>query len=146
MLKYFDLKNKNDFEMLTLQMLPPRLLFNIFDSLNFAIVYLTTFEISLLVQFNENYSNFHFLLLNTYNCLFNFSILAFNQGQLSDTYGRRKLLLVSLLGTAVSYFSLGLATSIPLLVLARIPSGKGKKQENITQILINSFSKTMDLV
>ena len=44
-------------------------------------------------------------------------------GELSDKYGRRPILLISVLGTAVSFGLLGIAQSIPMLFLARILDG-----------------------
>lgn len=44
-------------------------------------------------------------------------------GALSDRYGRRVVILLSLLGMAVSYLVLALATSIELLLLGRMLSG-----------------------
>lgn len=46
------------------------------------------------------------------------------QGKFSDTAGRKKVLVFSLLGTAMGYFTIGLADSLLLLALARIPVGK----------------------
>jgi DHA1 family tetracycline resistance protein-like MFS transporter len=44
-------------------------------------------------------------------------------GDLSDRYGRRPILIVSLIGTAVSFVMLALAQSITMLFLARIVDG-----------------------
>ncbi|MFA5770266.1 MAG: MFS transporter [Patescibacteria group bacterium] len=44
-------------------------------------------------------------------------------GRLSDRYGRKKLLIISQLGSAVGYLILGLAGSLPLLFLSRIIDG-----------------------
>jgi len=44
-------------------------------------------------------------------------------GRLSDRYGRRPVILVSLLGSAISYIIIGLAGSIAVLFIARILSG-----------------------
>ncbi|MBS1797871.1 MAG: MFS transporter [Acidobacteria bacterium] len=44
-------------------------------------------------------------------------------GQLSDKYGRRPILLVSLLGTSVAALITGLATTLPLLFFGRIFDG-----------------------
>jgi DHA1 family tetracycline resistance protein-like MFS transporter len=44
-------------------------------------------------------------------------------GRLSDMYGRRPILLISLLGSAVGYFVLGLANTLVLVFVGRIISG-----------------------
>lgn len=44
-------------------------------------------------------------------------------GELSDKFGRRPVLLISIFGTAVSFGLLGIANSIPLLFLSRIIDG-----------------------
>lgn len=44
-------------------------------------------------------------------------------GELSDKFGRRPVLLISIFGTAVSFLLLGLARSLPLLFLSRILDG-----------------------
>jgi len=44
-------------------------------------------------------------------------------GRLSDRYGRKKLLAISQVGSAIGYLILGMANSLPLLFLARIIDG-----------------------
>jgi len=44
-------------------------------------------------------------------------------GRLSDRYGRKKLLAISQMGSAIGFLILGLANSLPLLFLARIIDG-----------------------
>lgn len=44
-------------------------------------------------------------------------------GRLSDRYGRKKLLIISQLGSAVGYLILGLSGNLPLLFLSRIIDG-----------------------
>src|SRR5919202_4679757 len=44
-------------------------------------------------------------------------------GALSDKYGRRPILLISQVGTFLSFILLGLARSLPLLFVARILDG-----------------------
>jgi len=44
-------------------------------------------------------------------------------GRLSDRYGRKKLLAISQVGSAIGYLILGLANNLPLLFLARIIDG-----------------------
>lgn len=54
-------------------------------------------------------------------------------GQLSDYIGRRRVLMLALLGTSLSYFLLGSAESILFLGLARIPSGMFKFSQAMTK-------------
>lgn len=44
-------------------------------------------------------------------------------GKISDTYGRRPVLLISLLGTIIGFVLLGVAKTLPLLFFARIMDG-----------------------
>src|SRR5947208_20523 len=44
-------------------------------------------------------------------------------GRLSDKYGRRPILFISLLGSAIGYFVIGLANTLFLVFLGRIISG-----------------------
>jgi MFS transporter, DHA1 family, tetracycline resistance protein len=44
-------------------------------------------------------------------------------GRVSDTYGRRPMILLSLLGSAVSYFFFGMASNLTVLFAARVASG-----------------------
>src|ERR1700741_5481589 len=44
-------------------------------------------------------------------------------GRLSDKYGRRPVLLVSIIGTGIGFFMLGFATSLWMLFLGRILDG-----------------------
>ena len=44
-------------------------------------------------------------------------------GRASDRYGRRPLILLSLIGSAVSYFFFGMANSLAVLFIARVASG-----------------------
>lgn len=44
-------------------------------------------------------------------------------GRLSDRYGRKKLLIISQLGSAIGYLIMGLANNLPLLFLSRIIDG-----------------------
>jgi DHA1 family tetracycline resistance protein-like MFS transporter len=44
-------------------------------------------------------------------------------GELSDKYGRRPILLISVAGTAISFFMIALARSIPMIFLARVIDG-----------------------
>ena len=53
----------------------------------------------------------------------NAKFYVFHQGKLSDVFGRKQLLLVSLLGTAMGYYMTSLPTSLLFLALSRIPAG-----------------------
>ena len=44
-------------------------------------------------------------------------------GRLSDRYGRRPFILISLFGSAFTYLSFGLATNLTVLFIARLASG-----------------------
>ena len=44
-------------------------------------------------------------------------------GKLSDRFGRRPVLVVSILGTAIGFVLMGVATALPLLFVARILAG-----------------------
>ena len=48
-----------------------------------------------------------------------------SQGQLSDVYGRRAVLLLCWAGPAAAYCSVGISGSLLVLLLARIPCGEG---------------------
>jgi len=57
-------------------------------------------------------------------------------GQLSDKYGRKKLLVLSQLGTFVGFILLGFANSLPLLFLSRIIDGITGGNVSIAQAYI----------
>lgn len=57
-------------------------------------------------------------------------------GRLSDRYGRKKLLIISQLGSAVGYLILGLAGNLPLLFLSRIIDGATGGNISIAQAYI----------
>ena len=57
-------------------------------------------------------------------------------GRLSDRYGRRPLLLISLLGSAAGYLVFGLARSLPWLFAARIVDGVSGGNMSIAQAYI----------
>jgi DHA1 family tetracycline resistance protein-like MFS transporter len=44
-------------------------------------------------------------------------------GKLSDRFGRRPVLIVSIAGTAIGFALMGMATALPLLFVARILAG-----------------------
>ena len=61
------------------------------------------------------------LLLASFSCMqFLFSPI---WGRMSDKYGRRPMMLLSLIGSAVSYFCFGAAPNLVVLFLARISAG-----------------------
>jgi len=57
-------------------------------------------------------------------------------GQMSDTYGRRTVLYMSLLGSAVSYLILGYASSAAMMVLSRLLVGVLKQTVTVTRAYI----------
>lgn len=57
-------------------------------------------------------------------------------GRLSDRYGRKKLLIVSQLGSVAGYLLLGVANSLPLLFLSRIIDGATGGNISIAQAYI----------
>lgn len=57
-------------------------------------------------------------------------------GRLSDIYGRKPLLLISLFGTGVSQLLLASATSIPLLFIARILDGITGGNNSVAQAVV----------
>lgn len=65
-------------------------------------------------------------------------------GVLSDRFGRRPVLLISLLGTAVGYFIFGFAASLPVLFLARILDGVTGANISTAQATIADVSKPED--
>ena len=65
-------------------------------------------------------------------------------GQLSDRHGRRPLLLVSLLGTAIGWFAFGAATTLTLLFAARILDGLTGGNISIAQAYIADVSRPAD--
>lgn len=84
---------------------------------------------------------FYGLLLATYP-LFQF-FAAPVLGQLSDKYGRRKILLISLTGTGISYllFGIGLLTrNIPLLFFARAIDGITGGNISVAQAIVADIS------
>lgn len=65
-------------------------------------------------------------------------------GQLSDRYGRKKILIISILGTAISYLLFGLAIlykNIPGLFIARIIDGISGGNISIAQAVIGDISE-----
>lgn len=57
-------------------------------------------------------------------------------GRLSDRYGRKKILIISQIGSALGYLLLGLAHSLPLLFLSRIIDGATGGNISIAQAYI----------
>ena len=57
-------------------------------------------------------------------------------GQVSDHVGRRNVAVVAMVGTAMSYFLLGQATTIIMLCVARIPSGLFKFSQSMSRTLL----------
>lgn len=68
-------------------------------------------------------------------------------GQLSDRFGRKKILIISILGTAFSYvlFALGLFTkNLPLLFIARMIDGVSGANISTAQAVIGDISAIKD--
>ena len=61
-------------------------------------------------------------------------------GRLSDRFGRRPILIVSLIGTAVGFLLMGWASSLPLLFLARIIDGASGGNISTAQAYIADVS------
>ncbi len=61
-------------------------------------------------------------------------------GRLSDRYGRKKLLIISQLGTFLGFLILGVANSIPLLFLSRIIDGATGGNISIAQAYISDIT------
>jgi MFS transporter, DHA1 family, tetracycline resistance protein len=61
-------------------------------------------------------------------------------GKLSDRFGRRPILIVSLAGTAVGFLIMGWATSLPLLFVARIIDGASGGNISTAQAYIADIS------
>jgi len=94
------------------------ILFVFIDVLGFSLI------LPLLPYYAEEFSASPSLigLLLTANAFFQM-ISAPVLGKLSDTYGRRPLLIICILGTVVSFYLLGAATSISQLFFSRILDG-----------------------
>ncbi|XP_067842312.1 major facilitator superfamily domain-containing protein 9 [Heptranchias perlo] len=60
-------------------------------------------------------------------------------GSWSDVVGRRSILLVTLILSGFSYGLLGISGSIPLLILARIPTGIFKHTQSISKALLSDL-------
>lgn len=65
-------------------------------------------------------------------------------GSLSDRYGRRPLLLISLFGTAIGYFVFGLAGALWVLFLARVIDGITGGNISIAQAYIADITPPQD--
>lgn len=65
-------------------------------------------------------------------------------GALSDRFGRRPVLLVSILGEAIGYLMLGLAPSLPFLYLARVVSGATAGNIGAAQAYVADISSPAD--
>ena len=61
-------------------------------------------------------------------------------GRLSDRYGRRPFLLVSILGGAISFFILGLATNFTMLFIARLVAGLTAGNISVAQAYITDVT------
>ena len=80
------------------------------------------------------------LLVATYS-LFQF-IASPILGRLSDRYGRKKLLIISQIGSAIGFLMLGFANTLPLLFLSRIIDGITGGNISIAQAYIADITDT----
>eukprot|EP01125_Pyxidicula_operculata_P009234 TRINITY_DN3053_c0_g1_i3.p1 TRINITY_DN3053_c0_g1~~TRINITY_DN3053_c0_g1_i3.p1 ORF type:complete len:384 (+),score=51.84 TRINITY_DN3053_c0_g1_i3:135-1154(+) len=72
-------------------------------------------------------------------------------GTISDKYGRKNLLLLSFVGSAISYLMLGMATvepslSVPVLLISRLLVGVVKQTMTLAQALISDETSEEDRV
>lgn len=65
-------------------------------------------------------------------------------GKMSDQYGRKAVLCLSMIGAGISYFSMTLATSLPMLFLTRVPVGLFKQTMMIATIVVSDISPPKD--
>ncbi|KAL9968797.1 hypothetical protein ACROYT_G020925 [Oculina patagonica] len=65
-------------------------------------------------------------------------------GKLSDIFGRKQLLLVSLLGAALSYYLMALPTTLLFLALSRIPIGIFKHSQSVAKTYLSDVSPSVD--
>lgn len=65
-------------------------------------------------------------------------------GRISDTEGRKRVLVVCVWGASVAYLLLGLASSLELLVLARFISGTFKHTQGIIRATIAQMSRNAE--
>jgi DHA1 family tetracycline resistance protein-like MFS transporter len=65
-------------------------------------------------------------------------------GRLSDRYGRKKILIISQVGSAIGYLLLGSATSLPLLFVSRIIDGITGGNISIAQAYIADVTDQKD--
>jgi DHA1 family tetracycline resistance protein-like MFS transporter len=84
-------------------------------------------------------SEFTFGLLLTSYSLMQF-IFTPIWGRLSDRYGRRPILLISLFGSGISLFMFGLASSIWLLFASRIVAGIMGSTINVAQAYVTDIT------
>lgn len=62
-------------------------------------------------------------------------------GRLSDRYGRKPLLFISVLGTAISFFLFALANSAPMIFVARILDGVTGGNISVAQAVISDVTE-----
>lgn len=65
-------------------------------------------------------------------------------GRLSDRFGRKPLLLYSVLGTAVSFFLFAIAKNVPLLFFSRILDGISGGNISVAQAVISDSTEKQD--
>lgn len=71
-------------------------------------------------------------------------ILSFFQGKFSDVSGRKKVLIISLIFTGLSYFLVGQSNSLVLLALTRIPVGIFKQTQGLCKVSLADITPTIE--
>lgn len=66
-------------------------------------------------------------------------------GQMSDSYGRRKVLYMSLVGSMVSYLMLGYATSVEMMILSRLLIGVIKQTITVVRAYISDMCSPSEI-
>lgn len=88
----------------------------------------TPFQIGLIVA---SYSLMQFFMLSVW-------------GKLSDQFGRKPALLISILGTVAGYLVMGFARSVPIMILARIIDGGAGANMGIAQAYMSDITVSED--
>ncbi|PFX17627.1 Major facilitator superfamily domain-containing protein 9 [Stylophora pistillata] len=65
-------------------------------------------------------------------------------GKLSDIFGRKNVLLISLFGAAVGYILTGIPTTLLFLALSRVPVGIFKHSQSVAKTYLSDVSPSID--